>query len=147
VGLAGKGNLMSSTTIRGGIAALALGLPVLTGAVAPSPAHAAAGDYRFEMVGKPQLANGKDIVRVRLLHIADGKTVSDAVIFETKADMEPAGMPTMTAPAKLLKSSEPGIYQVEVDPGMTGSWAIRLAAKVQGETETVRGTLNTELAK
>lgn len=138
---------MSSLTFRAGIPALAIALAFLAAATAPSSTHAAAGDYRFEMVGKPQLANGKDIVRIRLLHIADGKPVSDAIIFETKADMEPAGMPTMTAPAKLLKSSEPGIYRVEVDPGMTGSWAIRLAAKVQGETETVRGTFNTELAK
>jgi len=30
---------------------------------------------------------------------------------------------------------------------MAGTWALHLAAKVQGETETVRGTLNAALVK
>jgi hypothetical protein len=32
------------------------------------PAHAAATDYRFELVGKPRLSGQKDIVQVRLVH-------------------------------------------------------------------------------
>ena len=40
-----------------------------------------------------------------------------------------------------------GVYSFEVEPGMTGTWALHLAAKVQGEPETVRGTVNADLVK
>ena len=112
--------------------------------VVQAPAKSA--DYRFELVGKPQLSGQKDIVQVRLVHATDGKPVSDAVIFESTADMGPAGMPTMTAPVKALPAKG-GIYSFEVDPGGAGTWALHLAAKVQGETETVRGTVNADLVK
>jgi YtkA-like len=122
-------------------AALACGF-----ALSAVPAHAAATDYRFELVGKPQLTGQKDIVQVKLVHATDGKPVSDAVIFESTADMGPQGMPTMPAPVKALPSKK-GIYSFEVTPGMAGTWALHLAAKVQGEPETVRGTVNADLVK
>lgn len=108
--------------------------------------QAAATDYRFELVGKPKLSAKKDIVQVRLVRVADGKPVSDAVIFESKADMGPSGMETMTAPVKTMPSKG-GVYSFEIDPGMAGAWALHLAAKVQGEPETVRGTVNADLVK
>ena len=111
-----------------------------------TPGQAKSADYRFELVGKPQLASNKNIVQVRLVRIADGKPVIDAVIFESKADMGPAGMETMTAPVKAL-SSKSGIYRFEIDPGMAGTWALHLTAKVQGEPETMRGTVNADLVK
>lgn len=110
------------------------------------PARAAATDYRFELVGKPQLAGQKDMVQIRLVRVSDGKPVPDAVIFESTADMGPAGMATMTAPVKPMPAKG-GIYSFEVDPGMAGTWALHLAAKVQGEAETVRGTVNADLVK
>jgi len=122
-------------------ATLACGL-----AFAAFPATAKSADYRFELVGKPQLINQKDIVQVRLVHVADGKPVPDAAVFETKADMGPAGMETMTAPVKTMPAKG-GIYSFEVDPSMAGAWAVRLAAKVQGEAETVRGTITADLVK
>jgi hypothetical protein len=124
-----------------GAAALVCGL-----ASATLPAYAAANDYRFELVGKPQLSGQKDIVQVRLLHVTDGKQVADAVIFESTADMGPAGMPTMPAPVKALPAKG-GIYSFEVEPGMAGTWALHFAAKVQGEPETVRGIVNADLVK
>ena len=132
---------MIYTRILAGAAALACGL-AFTGA----DAWAAAADYRFELVGKPQLVAAKDILFVRLVRAADGKAVSDAVIFESKADMGPAGMQTMTAPVKVLPAKG-GVYSFEVDPGMAGIWALHLAAKVQGEPDTVRGTVNADLVK
>jgi YtkA-like len=110
------------------------------------PAHAAATDYRFELVGKPQLSGQKDIIQVRLVHVTDSKPVPNAVIFESTADMGPQGMPTMPAPVKALPAKG-GIYSFEVDPGMAGTWALHVAAKVQGEPETVRGTVNADLVK
>jgi YtkA-like protein len=108
--------------------------------------RAKSADYRFELVGKSQFSGQKNIVHVRLVHVPDGMPVADAVIFESKADMGPAGMETMTAPIKALPAKG-GLYTFEVEPGMTGTWALHLAAKVQGEPETVRGTVNTDLVK
>ena len=34
-----------------------------------------------------------------------------------------------------------------VEPGMAGAWAITLAAKVQGEPETVCGSVTADLVK
>lgn len=111
-------------------------------------ASAAPQDYRFELAGIPQPTDGgKSLVSVRLVRAKDSKAVTDAVVFEAKADMAPMGMPTMTAPTKTLPPKQPGVYQVEVEPGMTGTWALNLAAKVQGEAETVRGTITAELTK
>ena len=110
-------------------------------------ASAAAADYRIELAGKPQLASGKSVVPVRIVHLPDNQPVTDAVVFEMKADMGPSGMPTMTAPIKLLSGGQPGTYHLEVDPAMTGTWAITLGAKIQGERDTVRGTVNADLVK
>ena len=111
------------------------------------PALSKADAYRFELVGKPQPKAGRDIVQVRLVHALDSRPVPDAVIFQTSADMGPMGMPTMTAPVKAAMPAKDGVYGFEVEPGMTGTWAIHLAAKVQGEPETVRGTITADLVK
>ena len=112
------------------------------------PAHAAASDYRFEVTQVQSAGHpGKSNVTLRLLHTPDKKPVSDAVIFQVSADMGPDGMPTMKAPAKAIPSSQSGLYTIEVEPGMAGNWALQLAAKVQGETETVRATLPVKLGK
>jgi hypothetical protein len=109
------------------------------------PAFAKADDYRFELVGKTHKAS-RDIVQVRLVHAPDSKPVPDAVIFESSADMGPVGMSTMTVPVKAMPAKG-GVYSFEVEPGMTGTWALHLAAKVQGEPETVRGTITADLVK
>lgn len=127
--------------ILAGVVALACGF-----ASSILPAAAAATDYRFELVGKPHLSGQKDVIQIRLVHAADGKPVADAVIFESKADMGPQGMPTMPAPVRVLPAKG-GTYSFEVDPGMAGTWALHLAAKVQDEPETVRGTVIADLVK
>ena len=109
-------------------------------------AYAAAQDYRFEQAGKPTVSAGKKTVQVRLVDFADGKSSPDAVIFESKADMAPAGMPTMLASVKPMLAKD-GVYSFEVEPGMAGTWALHFAAIVQGEPETVWGTVNADLAK
>jgi len=124
-----------------------LSLTALATVPSTSLGWAAATDYRIEPAGKPQLADGKNIVPVRIVHLPDNKPVADAVIFEMRADMGPAGMPTMTAPIKLLSGGKAGTYRVEVDPAMAGTWAISLGAKLQGERDTLRGTINADLVK
>jgi hypothetical protein len=108
-----------------------------------SVAWAAGDDYRFELASPPPgAAAGNAVVEVRLVHVPDGKPVPDAVVFRTRLDMGPDGMPTMTGPAKLLPAaSGPGVYAFEIEPSMAGKWALTLAAKVQGEPETVSGSI------
>ena len=131
-------------TFRASTAAVALAATLAT---APIPSWAAAQDYRFELAGKPtNLANGV-LVPVRLIHVPDGKPVGDAVIFQTRLDMGPDGMATMTAPVKAAPATAPGIYQFEAQPSMAGNWALTLSAKVNGETDTVRGAVTIAVEK
>jgi hypothetical protein len=138
--------IVTARNLRYGRSIFAAGLLLAACGVSLSAAEAAAQDYHYELVGKPVLSAGNDIVQVRLVHTADGKPVPDAVIFESTADMGPQGMPTMLAPVKALPA-QGGVYSFEVAPGMAGTWALHLAAKVQGEPETVRGTINADLVK
>lgn len=111
-------------------------------------AEAAAADYHFELAGNPEASSpGKSIVAVRLTHAPDGNPIEGAVIIQTRADMGPDGMKEMTAPVKALPPKEPGIYRFEVEPGMGGGWMLTFAAKVQGEADTVRGSVTVKLAK
>lgn len=126
----------------GAVALAAATIAATTGALST------AADYRFEVVGKPRpSAGGKSIISVRLVHLPDKKPVPGAIIIQPKADMTPAEMPDMTAPVQALPPKEPGIYPLEIHPGMPGKWMLTLAAKVQGEVETVRGSVTVELAK
>lgn len=125
-----------------GAVALASAIAAFSG----TPARAGAADFRFELAGAPRLAGTTDIVGVRLIHVPDGKPVDGAVIFESTADMGPAGMPTMPAPVTPMPVRN-GVYAFAIEPGMAGKWAIHLAAKVQGEPETVRGTVVADLVK
>jgi hypothetical protein len=112
-------------------------------------AEAAPSDYRFDLVGKPTVKAGISTVSVRLVHIPDHKPVSGAVVIQTRADMGPEQMASMTAPVKAVSAAEPGVYAFQIQNGAIwnkpGKWALTLAAKVQGETETVRGTVTLEL--
>jgi hypothetical protein len=113
----------------------------------PSEAVAAAKDYRFEVAGAPAKSGKATLIKVRLLHLPDGKPVAGAIIIQTKLDMTPQGMASMTAPAKTSATADAGIYQIEAQPEMAGNWALHLSAKVQGEAETVTGTLTVPIAK
>jgi hypothetical protein len=104
-------------------------------------AFAAAADYAFEPVS-PQMKKGDDvIVAVRLVHKPSGKAVSGAVIFRTRVDMGPDGMAEMESPVQAVPASEPGIYAFKTDLSMAGRYQLSLAAKVQGEAETVVGNV------
>lgn len=98
-------------------------------------------DYEFQLV-QDALPSAQDtIISVRLMHKPTGKPVSDAVIFATRLDMAPDGMPTMMADLEALPSEETGIYRYRTTLGMEGSWRLSLAAKVQGERDTVQSRL------
>jgi len=102
---------------------------------------AAAIDYAFEPV-TAELKKGDDvIVAVRLLHKPSGKPVTDAVIVRTRVDMAPDGMAEMESPIAPLPGSEPGVYAFKTDLPMAGRYQLSVAAKVQGEPETVVGKI------
>ena len=124
-------------TIRSMTAALLLAATLgLNGAV-----FAKAGDFAFEPV-KAEMKKGDDVtVAVRLVNKKTGKAVPDAVIIRTRMDMAPEGMGEMTAPVKPLPSTEPGVYAFKTDLTMAGRWQFTVAAKVQGEPDTVTGVV------
>jgi hypothetical protein len=127
---------MTTCSIRRAAAALAALLPVAVF----TAAHADIGDYEFQLV-QTDVKQGEALIAVRLLDKRSGEAVADAVIFATRIDMAPDGMPTMTAPLEALPSTEPGVYRFKTRLTMAGAWRLSLAAKVQGE----KGTLESRL--
>jgi YtkA-like len=116
-------------------AALALTLAV-TGT-----ALGGANDYVFEPV-KAEVKKGDDVtIAVRLKHKPTGKPVTDAVIVQTRIDMGPDGMGDMASPLTPMPSTEPGVYAFKTELSMAGRWLLSIAAKVQGEPQTVVGKI------
>jgi hypothetical protein len=104
-------------------------------------ARAEIKDYEFKLV-EPTVAVGKDkIVTVQLVNKTTGKPVPDAVIFATRLDMAPEGMPEMATKIAREPGGEPGSYRFKAAFGMEGKWLLSLGAKVQGETGTVEAKL------
>ena len=98
-------------------------------------------EYEFKLT-EPSVAVGKDkIVTVQLVNKKTGKAVPDAVIFATRLDMGPEGMPEMATKIVREPGGEPGSYRFKAAFGMEGRWQLSLGAKVQGETGTVESKL------
>src|SRR5215467_7572909 len=110
-------------------------------------AFAGAKDYVFEPM-KAEVKKGDDvIVSVRLKHKATGKPVTDAVIVQTRIDMSPDAMGEMASPLTPVPSTEPGVYSFKTDLSMQGRWLLSIAAKVQGEPETVVGKITIQATR
>jgi YtkA-like len=104
-------------------------------------AFAAANDYVFEPVNA-EVKKGDDvIVSVRLKHKSTDKAVSGAIIVQKRIDMTPDAMAEMASPLAAMPASEPGVYSFKTDLPMEGRWLLSIAAKVQGEPETVVGKI------
>jgi hypothetical protein len=108
---------------------------------AASKAEAGAKDYEFQPVATEVKSGAASDVVVRLIHKPDGKPVAGAVLFRSRLDMSPEKMGDMTAKLTAEPSSEPGVYRFKAEATMAGSWALKLMAKVPGESETVEGTV------
>jgi len=107
--------------------------------LAQAPAFAGANDYAFEAVAAEMKKGENVIVAVRLVHKATKKPVPGAVIIRTRVDMAPDNMAEMTSPVSPAPASEPGVYAFKTDLPMEGRYQLSLAAKVQGEPETIVG--------
>jgi len=128
---------MNKTTFSAG--AMLLAGVLIVGSVTVS--FAASQDYEFQPVSTDVKQGQGSLVSVRLVDKRTGKPVPDAVIFTTRMDMAPEGMEMMTTPVVAADSTEPGVYAFKTDFAMAGGWRFKLAAKVQGEPETVEGEL------
>ena len=107
---------------------------------AAAPASADINDYGFTLV-TAELGQGPAEIAVRLVNRKTGERVPDAVIYATRLDMAPDGMPTMATALKPSPSAEAGTYRFKTNLTMEGGWRLSLAAKVQGETGTVTDEL------
>jgi hypothetical protein len=120
---------------------IAIAASALAMGAAASQAEAGAKDYEFRLV-KAEVKNGTSgDVAVRLVHKPDGKPVAGAVIFRSRLDMSPDSMGEMEGKLTAQPSDQPGLYRFKAEPTMAGSWALKLMAKVPGESETVEGTV------
>jgi hypothetical protein len=124
-----------------------VGIVFVTAVSLTVPAVAGANDYVFEPVNS-DVKKGEDVVvSVRLKHRATGKPVTDAVIVQTRIDMGPDGMGEMASPLTAVPGNEPGVYAFKTDLSMAGRWLLSIAAKVQGERETVIGKITFRAVK
>jgi len=129
---------MKTFNISRALRAALIGMAVIGSA---SIARADIKDYEFKLI-EPTVAVGKDkIVTVQLVNKKTGKPVPDAVIFATRLDMAPDGMPEMATKIVREPGGEPGSYRFKAAFGMEGRWLLSLGAKVQGETGTVESKL------
>jgi hypothetical protein len=118
---------------------LAIAASALAMGAGVSQAEAGAKDYEFQpVVAEVKNGTGGDVT-VRLVHKPDGKPVAGALIFRSRLDMSPDSMGEMEGKLAAQPSAEPGLYRFKAEPTMAGSWALKLMAKVPGESETVEG--------
>ena len=104
-------------------------------------ALAAATDYAFKLVEPETQKGAGTLITIALTDLRTNAPVPNAVIFATRLDMAPEGMEGMTTPLEALVSGIPGRYQFRADLAMAGNWRFQIAAKVQGEVETVQAAL------
>ena len=128
---------MNKTSISAGAMLLSGVLIVGTATVT----LAASQDYEFQPVSTDVKQGQGSLVSIRLIDKRTGKPVPGAVIFTTRMDMAPEGMEMMTTPVEAATSTEPGVYAFKTNFSMAGGWRFKLAAKVQGEPDTVQGEI------
>jgi len=121
--------------------AIAVAATLASAFYTPSAARAAAADYEFRLVESDIKKGDGATVAVQLIDKRTGNAVADAVVFATRMDMAPDGMEAMTSPVEAMPSWEAGVYVFKTDLTMAGGWRFSIAAKVQGETETVESKL------
>lgn len=117
-------------------------LLALVSAIAVSTATLAGPeDYEFQLLESEIKQGDGATLSVRLTDKRTDNPVVDAVVFATRMDMAPDGMETMTTPVEAMPSDEPGVYRFRTNLTMAGGWRFSIAAKVQGEAETVENRL------
>src|SRR3546814_4678196 len=103
---------------------LAAALAIILSPTTLSAARADTADYEFRLVQTDVKQGDGAVVAVRLVDKRSGAAIPDAVIFATRIDMAPEGMPTMTAPIEALPPTEPGVYRFKTNLRMAGGWQL-----------------------
>jgi predicted metal-binding membrane protein len=118
-------------------------LPTYMDMAGPSPPAPVTANpsYRLELVEAQPVGSGQTRLTLRLLHAPDNKPVAGATIVDAATNMGPGGMPEMTGKVTSLPSDRPGLHRFLIETGMAGKWELVIGAKVQGESDPVRGTL------
>ena len=116
-------------------------LALASGIIISQAAKAAPEDYEFQLAENEIKQGDGAVVAVRLVDKRSGKPVPDAVIFATRMDMAPDGMEMMATTVEPMPSDEQGVYRFKTNLTMAGGWQFSVAAKVQGEPETVESKL------
>jgi hypothetical protein len=109
-------------------------------------AWAGADDYRFELVSADHKVSAGAVIELLLTDRRTGQRVEGAIIYATRMDMAPDGMETMTSPVTELPVGASGSYRFATDITMAGGWRFSIAAKIQGEAETVTAELELQAA-
>ncbi|MFZ1110100.1 MAG: FixH family protein [Rhodomicrobium sp.] len=126
---------MTNTYFRAAAAAIALT------ASAAAPALAGADDYDVQAVsGEIKAGKGKAIA-FKLIDKRTRKPVQGAVFTRTQLDMSPENMADVKGKLAPDTSTDPAVYRFKGDLTMSGVWALKLQAKVPGESATVHGVL------
>ena len=123
--------------ICGSVLALLIGVSTL---------WAGADDYRFEIVSTDHRVGSGVTIELRLTDLRTGQPVEGAVIYATRMDMAPDGMEMITSPVAALPAEAPGTYLFSTDLTMAGGWRFSVAAKVQGEPETIAAEIELQAA-
>jgi hypothetical protein len=118
-----------------------LALAVIAFGCGGTAAQTSVEEFDFRLAHEIVRQEDDVIIEVRLVHKQTGKLVPDAVIFARRMDMEPDGMPTMTADLTPEPAEESGVYRFRTSLSMEGQWRLLLAAKVQGVTGTLQKRL------
>src|SRR5882757_10142741 len=126
---------------------LLAGTAIAVAASLAGNAFAGANDYAFEAVKAEVKSSNEATVAVRLVHKPSGKPVADATITQTRLDMAPDGMASMTTAHVPLPSPEPGVYAFKAPLTMAGRWLLTISVKVQGEADPVVGKVIFKVAR
>ena len=106
-----------------------------------TPAHADIANYAFELVSPTAQVRVEGIVDARLIDKRTGAPMPEALIIQTRLDMVPDGMASMTSGIATPPSDVPGVYRFQAALTMAGGRRISHSAKAQGEEGTLDGEL------
>ncbi len=110
-------------------------------AMAASQALAGADDYEFQAVSSELRAGKGRPIAIKLINKRTKKPVAGAVFSHTVLDMSPENMADTKGKLAPDTSNDPSIYRFKADFSLSGVWALKLTAKVPGESQTLQDTL------
>ncbi len=117
-----------------------LGIALAITALA-SPLLAASDNYEFQPGASEFKAGRGRAVSIKLIDKRTKKPVPGATFVQTALDMSPENMADTKGKIAADTSTDPNVYRFKADFSLSGVWALKLKAKVPGESQTVDGVL------